>query len=197
MTNKERYKSAFSHIHASGDYCKGVLTMNKTKAGKFRIPKLAVVCLVVCLALGATGICYAANVGGIRQQIQVWIHGDPMDAEITFQGDGTYQLEFQDADGNTVSQGGGGVALDGSGEERPLTEEELMEELDSPDVQYEEDGRAILYYRNQTEDITDLFEDGVCYIKLLRDEGPLYVTVKYQNGLATSPEWYLSPEEFN
>lgn len=197
MTNKEKYKRVFSHVHASGDYCKGVLMMNKTKVGRFRVPKVAVVCLIICLAMGATGICYATNVGGIQRQIQIWIHGDQTSAEFVFPGDGTYQMEYQDANGNTVSQGGGGVAIDASGKERPLTEEELLAELDSPDVQYEEDGRVVLYYRGQTEDITDLFENGVCYLKLIRDEGPLYVTVKYQSGLATSPNRYVTPEEFN
>ena len=68
-----------------------------------------------------------------------------------------------------------------------------------------EDGKAILYYYNQVDDnyykhsldITDLFEDGVCYITLTQDGKPLYITVKYQNGLSISPYKYLSPREFN
>ena len=40
-------------------------------------------------------------------------------------------------------------------------------------------------------------EDGICYVQLKTDSGPLYLTVKYNDGYSTSPDGYLSPEEFN
>ena len=72
-----------------------------------------------------------------------------------------------------------------------------MEEINSPEVEYEEDGSVWIYYKNQKMDITDKFEDGVCYVELKDGDTIQYMTVKYQNGYALSPERYLTPAEFN
>ena len=56
-------------------------------------------------------------------------------------------LSFEDKDAetdyayrevNSKHQGGGGVAFDENGNERPMTEDELLQELTAPDVQYED-----------------------------------------------------------
>ena len=72
-----------------------------------------------------------------------------------------------------------------------------MEEINSPEVEYEEDGSVWIYYKNQKMDITDKFEDGVCYVELKDGDSIQYMTVMYQNGYALSPERYLTPAEFN
>ena len=65
-------------------------------------------------------------------------------------------------------------------------------------MEYKDDGTVVVYYRDQSFDITDLFdEDGVCYLQLEEDGHPLYMTVKYQNGYATSTTRYLESWEFN
>lgn len=197
MNNKEKYKRAFSAVCTSTDYCKGVFEMNKTRTKRFHMSKIAVACLALCLVLGATGVCYAADVGGIQQQLQIWIRGNLTDAVIEFNGEGSYRMEYEDADGNSASRGGGGAAFDIFGRERPLSEEDLMAHLNAPDVQYGEDGTVTLYYYSQATDITDLFDDGVCYIKLIHDDEELYVTIKYQNGYAYSPSHYINPNSFN
>lgn len=47
-------------------------------------------------------------------------------------------------------------------------------------------------------EITDRFdENGVCYVQLNTEDGPLYLTAKYQNGSACSPHSYISPRAFN
>ena len=51
--------------------------------------------------------------------------------------------------------GGGGVAIDDNGKERPLTEDEIMEHLDYPQVDFQEDGSVWAYYHNQKMEITD------------------------------------------
>ena len=73
-----------------------------------------------------------------------------------------------------------------------------MEELNAPDIEYEKDGSVILYYKNQSIDITHKFnKDNICYVKLVDGDDSLYVTVKYNNGYASSPNKYISPWEFN
>ncbi len=39
--------------------------------------------------------------------------------------------------------------------------------------------------------------DNICYVKLVDGDDSLYVTVKYNNGYASSPNKYISPWEFN
>ena len=70
--------------------------------------------------------------------------------------------------------------------------------LNAPDIEYEKDGSVILYYKNQSIDITHKFnKDNICYVKLVDGDDSLYVTVKYNNGYASSPNKYISPWEFN
>lgn len=89
-----------------------------------------------------------------------------------------------------------GVAYE-NGTERPLTADELLDEINMPEVEYEEDGTVWVYYLNQKMEITDKFEDGVCFVQLKADGQTQYITVKYQNGYATSPDGYIQPDKFN
>ncbi len=197
MTNKEKYKQAFSVLHAS-DISEGeVKYMAKLK--KQQKMKLAAAAIAVCVIVGGTGTAYAENIGGIQRTIQLWMHGDQTSATFNFNaGDGSYNLEYQDESGKTVSQGGGGVALGPDGSERPLTEDEIMEELNAPDVEYLDDGSVWVYYKNQKIEITDKFDkDNVCYVKIENGDETIYMTVKYQNGYSTSPDKYPDPRSFN
>ncbi|MDO5399448.1 MAG: hypothetical protein Q4F17_00515 [Eubacteriales bacterium] len=149
------------------------------------------------ILLGSAATAYAADVGGIQRKVQLWLHGDQTQAVIEFDGSGNYEMEYTDGEGNVKQQGGGGVAYDGHGRERPLTEEELLELLSDPEVQYRDDGTVWVYWFDQKIEITDKFEDGVCYVKLDNGEKTLYMTVKYQNGYATDTKKFVSPWEFN
>lgn len=195
MTNHEKYKQAFSAIHASSDFSLEVENMkNASKKNKVRT---LVASVAVCIVVIGSATAYSADICGVQRTIQLWIHGDQTQAIIEFDGDGTYNLHITDDEGNTHNRSGGGVAFNPDGTERPLTEEELMREITAPDVQYNDDGSVIVYWFDQKIDITDKFKDGVCYVKLVNDDEVLYMTVKYQNGLATSPNRYVQPFEFN
>ncbi len=197
MTNKEKYKQAFSVLHTSDNFSLEVEKMTLLK--RKQKMNIAVAAAAICVLLvGGTGTVYAANIGGIQRTIQLWIHGDQTDAVLEVDSDGTYNMLYQDENGNTVERGGGGVAIEADGSERPLTEEELMEDINAPDVEYKDDGSVWVYYYDQKIEITDKFdESGVCYVKLSNNGEILYMTVKYQNGLATSPNCYVNPKEFN
>ena len=54
---------------------------------------------------------------------------------------------MQIKDGKNKEFGGGGIAFNQDGSERSLTQEEIMEELNAPDIEYEKDGSVILYYK--------------------------------------------------
>ncbi|MCF0229753.1 MAG: DUF4179 domain-containing protein [Parasporobacterium sp.] len=196
MTNKEKYKQAFSAVKPSGEINLEVEKMRKSNHGSWRSVAVAAACC--CLVIGGGVTVYANDVGGIQRTVQVWINGDQTDAVFNYdQKEGTYSLDYTDATGEEKHRGGGGVAINPDGTERPLTEEELWDELNAPDVEYKEDGSVWLYYLDQKMDITDKFKDDVCYVQLIRDGKPWYMTIKYQNGYGASPHKYMSPAEFN
>lgn len=196
MTNKEKYKQAFSAIHASDDFSLEVEKMEIiNKKHKFKI-MIASVAACVMIAGSATAA-YAADIGGIQRTIQLWIHGDQTEATIQFDGNGSYSMDYTDGEGNVKHQGGGGVSISPDGTEIPASEEELMDELTAPDVRYEDNGSVWIYWFDQKIDITDKFKNDVCYVKLENNGKTLFMTIKYQNGYATSPHKYLSPSLFN
>lgn len=165
----------------------------KRKPAGFRFAAAAAVFAVI---VGLGGSAYAMDVGGIQRTVQVWIHGDQTDATLVVE-NGSYSLEYEDENGNQVHRGGGGVAINPDGTERPLTEEELWDEINAPEVEYEEDGRVVVYYLNQQLDVTDKFVDGICYVQLQVEDSVFYLTIKYQNGYAWSPHGYIQPSMFN
>lgn len=196
MTNKEKYKQAFSAIHASDDFSLEVEKMERTKKQhKFKTMVASVAACV--MILGSATAAYAADIGGIQRIVQLWIHGDQTEATIQFDGNGSYSIDYTDREGNVQHQGGGGVTFAPDGTETPASEEELLEHLTAPDVEYADDGSVRVYWFDQNVDITDKFENGVCYVKLESDKETLYLTVKYQDGYATSPHRYITRSEFN
>lgn len=192
MTDRERYKRTFSRLHASEQCSREVMTMKTDNVRIFPVRRLAAVCAAVMLVAAMGTVAYAADLGGIQRAVQVWIHGDQTDAVLEIQGGG-YTLSYQDENGEDRTMGGGGVAFDLFGRERPLTEEEILEHLNQPEVAYPDDGTVWVYWRDQKLEITDLFENGVCYVQLKDGAEVLYLTVKYQEGYTMSPHSFEAP----
>lgn len=196
MTNKEKYKQAFSAMHISDEFSLEVKKMTNTK-NKPKINRLVAGITACVLIAGNATVAYATDFCGIQRTLQLWIHGDQTDVTIQFDGNGNYNMDYVDDEGDSKHQGGGGIAIEDDGTERPLTDDELLEEITAPDVHYEDNGSVWVYWLDQKIDITDKFENNVCYIKLENGEETLYMTVKYQNGYATSPDKYQMPSSFN
>ena len=199
MIDKQQYQRTFGVLHASGDFLKEDFTMKQSKP--FPVRRALSLCAAVILVFCMATVCYAADVGGIRRTIQIWIHGDQTTAVMDIQ-NGEYTLRYEDADGMPHEQSGGGVAFNADGSERPLTDEEIlehvMENARMPEIEYREDDTVWVYYMDQAMEITDKFNsDGICFLQLKDGSDTLYLTVKYQNGYATSPLDFVQPEEFN
>ena len=192
MTNEERYQRAFAPLHASAKFME-VNSMNRTR--KRYIPRAAVVCAAVALVLALAATAYAADLGGIQRTIQVWLHGDLTNATLDIQGD-EYTLTYTDGQGQTRERGGGGIVMEADGSERPLTEAEIVEQLNAPEVEYGADGSVTVWWRGQKLDITDKFQSKVCYVKLTGGGETVYLTVKYQGGYGWSNEDYPDPNDF-
>lgn len=194
MTNKQRYQRAFGTLHASDGFLMEARNMNNQKRHSPR--RILSLCAAVILLLVMAVVCYAEDLGGIQRKIQLWIHGDQTDAVLEIE-NGSYTLTYEDAEGQH-QRGGGGVAYDFFGRERPLTEEEILEHLSMPEVEYLEDGTVWVYYLDRSLDITDLFdENGVCFVQLKSGGKTQYLTIKWQNGYASSPNGFVQPETFN
>ena len=195
MTNHERYQRAFSTLHPSWQWSMEGTEMKQTR--KRYLPRAVLVCAAVILVLALAATAYAADVGGIQRTIQIWVHGDQTDAVLNVEG-GEYSLTYTDENGEQHEQSGGGKTFDLFGNERDVTEEEIREHLDMPDVEYCDDGTVWVYYHNQKIEITDKFDaDGVCYVKVTDGGKTYYVTVKYENGHSISESKYVSPKLFN
>lgn len=191
MIDKQQYQRTFGVLHASGDFLKEDITMQTTK--HFSMRKVSLLCAAVILIFSISTVCYAADVGGIRRTIQLWIHGDQTDAIMEIQ-DGQYQVTYEDQQGNLHQQSGGGIAIEPDGSQRPVTEEEILEHLNNAEVEYKDDGTVWVYYMNQSLEITDRFDaDGVCYVQLKNGDDILYLTVRYQDGYSTSTNAFVQP----
>ena len=190
MTDKERYQRTFSLLHASGDRFVEVSNMKNVKIMPVR--RFVAVCAAALMVAAMATVAYAADVGGIQRAVQVWIHGDQTDAVLDIQG-GSYTLNYLDQEGQQHTMGGAGVAIDDNGKERPLTEDEIMEHLDYPQVDFQEDGSVWAYYHNQKMEITDKFENGVCYVQVKDGKQVFYLTVEETGGYTISPHGYEKP----
>ena len=195
MTEKERFQRAFAPLHASPDTMTEVMKMTERKTKRPALRRAATLGLALVLALGS--VAYASDLGGIQRTVQLWLNGEMTDATLTVK-NGHYTVNYTDSEGNERERSGGGVAFEPDGTERALTEEELFEHLNEPEVEEREDGTVMVYYLDQKLDVTDKFdEDGVCYVQLEGGEKTIYMTIKRGNGYATSTTKYILPNEFN
>lgn len=195
MIDKAQYQRTFGVLHASGDFLKEDFTMKKKN--HISVRRIGILCAAAILIFSMASVCYAKDVGGIQRTVQLWIHGDQTSAIMDIQ-DGQYTITYEDAQGNSHQQGGGGVAIEVDGSERPLTEEELMEHLNSPEVDYLEDGTVWIYYMDQSMEISDRFnDDNICFVQLKNGKDTLFVTIKYDDGYAWSPSAFVQPDSFN
>lgn len=195
MIDKQQYQRTFGLLHASELHLKEELTMRKTN--HFTARKAITLCAAVILILSMATVCYAADVGGIRRIVQIWTRGDQTSAVMDLE-NGHYTISWQDANGVSHEMGGGGIAIELDGSERPLTQEELLEHLNMPEVEYREDGSVWIYYMNQTMEITDRFNpEGFCFVQLKDGGKTLYVTVKYHDGYASSSNAFPQPDQWS
>lgn len=193
-SNRENYKKAFSVLESSRDFDledEKMARLQKNMIVK-RLVAAAVICLVV---IGGTGTAYAHNVGGIQQIIQMWIHGNQTDVTLDFDGEGGYKMSYTDEDGNISESEGGGIAIEPDGTERPLTEDEIMEDFsdgsNSIDVVVDEEtDRITLYYLDQAQDITDEFVDGYYRTTVNIDGQDYYISVAEDGAYSVSPDKY-------
>lgn len=185
MTAQERYKRAISAVQPSGDYVLEGIMMKKQTRKPFRV--LAAVCAVLVLTLGAASAAYAADLGGFRETVRLWINGEMAEATAVQDPDGGFTV----VSGNQTIQFGGTVDDPETGVERPITLEEAVESWNSnPYVWVNGEGKLLVSYQGQTVDITEAIEtDGAARITLEREGEAQTLYVKYDGDHGYQLSW--------
>lgn len=192
MTEKERYKRAFSSIHLPDDFAVDLQRKHREKRIRLK-SAITAACLTAAL-FGGTTAAYASNLNGIQRTIQIWLHGDQTSAVITFNEEEGI-TRYTVTDENSTEIHGGGVEMENDGSEKAVSEAQMQEYLNEPDMETL-NGRTCLFYKDQVIDITDLFdEDGLCYVVLKEDNKELYVTAVKDKGLSAYTKRFIQKEE--
>lgn len=177
MTNKEKYKEAFSVLQTSRDISLEVENMaNMRRKHKMN---LAVAAFAACIIIGGSATAYAADIGGIQEKFSAWINGQKIDVSVKDNGDENGYTFSYNNEGTEVVWGGGGVAIDENGNEEALSAKDIMNEYsDSPQVDTDDAGHVWIYLKDMSKDITDLFDGkGVCRVAVSDGDITHYVKI--------------------
>ncbi|MBR5421232.1 MAG: hypothetical protein IK115_08815 [Lachnospiraceae bacterium] len=157
-SNEEWYRRSFDRLHLSDDFGKRLEERLKENGKESKmntsihgISRFAAAAIAGVIAFGSFGACYAADLGGIRTRIEIWMNGEKSEVEVEEDGMG---YSWTDADGETY--GFGGIALDEDGNESPISAEELAAYMNSECTLKAQDGRLMLFYKNLSTDVTDM-----------------------------------------
>ena len=168
--DQERYQKSFQKLHLSEDFRERLdARLEKEREDKemkkttFLGLTRAAAAVAVCTAVfGVGGICYAADVGGIRTKIEIWRYGEKSEVEVEADGMG-----YTWTDENGETGGFGGVIMDENGNDVVMSAEELAEHMNNDCTLRMKDGRMILYYKNLREDVTDrISSEGTLHVHI-------------------------------
>ena len=189
MSNKENYKKAFSVLKSSCDFTLEEKRMNRIKRENTH-RNLLVAAAVMLVVMAGSGTAYAADLGGIRETVQMWIHGEQTDVTINDE-----SIEYVDKDGNVQVETG--IESNPQTGERPLTGEEIAEEkVNEVDVDKTDDGKVIMYFHDKQFDVTDNIANKKDTFHVVADGSEVYVKLDFDaNGdfsITTSPrpDWF-------
>lgn len=166
-SNSERYKASFDKLHLSGDF-QARLTESLEKEREdskvtytrtFGIGRIAAAAAVFSLLCGS--VCYAADLGGIRTTIRLWINGNSKNIDITGTDNGTFTW----TDENGEDHGFGGYYATDDGKVTALPADEMISYMNNGAELEFKDDRVIFHYHNLSEDVTDNIDtNGNLYV---------------------------------
>ena len=198
MTNRERYRNAAEHIRPSAEmnvlnYVEG----HEMKRSRRPLRTVAVVFAAAALVLMMTVGAYAADIGGVQHKVSTWLHGEATEVTVTYNEDEqSYTLTYPDGTERTT----GGLVYEGS-EPRPMTEEEILDTLNEPDMDWDDEGNVFVYIRDHKIDVTDqIRENGYAQVEVKDGLLTDYVTVVMHGenqgfGISSGHFGYPSVEE--
>ncbi len=179
MTNKERYKQAFSALHTSGQSSMEVKKMADIKKKHKRniAAAAAVACVVV---IGGSVTAYAADIGGIQEKVSIWKYGIKTEAEVEENSNGGYTIRYELNDEEQGLMRLIEVCTGPDWISSGLSADELVAAInDSVDVYEDVDGRVWVYYYDQKVVITDLFDaEGICRVAMTYEGQAIYLEIE-------------------
>ena len=196
MTNRERYKQAFSVLQSSRQFELEVEEMEQLKK-KHRKNIAAAAAIAFAIVIGGSGTVYAADIGGIQEKISMWLYGTKTEVVVTENGDGGYIFSYEQ-DGEMKLIGGGGVSFDANGNETWLSADEVAAWMSkSANIDVDEDGKVWIYFYDQKIEITDSFdENGVYNLTLSHEDRSVYLEItKNEDGGYSFTQTEISAED--
>ena len=117
--------------------------------------------MVCTLTLGSAGICYAADVAGIRTTLSMWLSGQKQEVEVEQVEEGIYKMTGENGEEIVIS----GTMYTDDENTTAMTPEELAAYMNNDMTLTETDGRMYFTYRNLTIDVTgDIDAEGKLYV---------------------------------
>lgn len=163
MNNKDYYRDTFDEIHVSSDMLGKVMNMDMNKKEFLRKNTLkyaisAAAALLICF-LVSNGISYAATGEPWTEKIKLWIDGQEVERDITWQQneDGSYYgvVEVESAENYYEFH----IVEPLEDDDKSINVEDVL--ISSSELT-EEDGRQYLVIGDTKIDITEDFADGKC-----------------------------------
>lgn len=182
MTNKERYKQAFSALPSSQQFHLEEAEM--TQIHKKHKKNMAVAAAIACaVIIGGSGTVYAADIGGIQEKLSIWLYGKQTEVDVTENENGGYTFTYDRGNGTEGMSAYGGVSFNADGSQTWLSADELADQINnSATVEKDADGKVWVYYYDQKQDITDqLVNSNVCHITMTHEGKTIYLTIS-ENG---------------
>ena len=170
MTNKERYKQAFSALPSSQQFHLEEAEM--TQIHKKHKKNMAVAAAIACaVIIGGSGTVYAADIGGIQEKLSIWLYGKQTEVDVTENENGGYTFTYDRGNGTEGMSAYGGVSFNADGSQTWLSADELADQINnSATVEKDADGKVWVYYYDQKQDITDqLVNSNVCHITMTHE----------------------------
>lgn len=173
---RETYQRVFSKIQIPEPVdVETIMKENRRETGMNFWQKHAAVLGAVLVIAGSTGVAYAADLGGIRTTVNVWLHGEQKELEAVPDGSGGY--EFYENGSDEPIGGGGGIWYDENGVEHEASAQDVADNM-KPPVEILDDGRVTLELKEKVWDITGevqrgkeaYFHAGDLYIQVLVEE---------------------------
>ncbi|MEY8468932.1 hypothetical protein [Faecalibaculum rodentium] len=173
---REAYQRVFSRIQIPEPVdVETIMKENRRETGMNFWQKHAAALGAALVIAGSTGVAYAADLGGIRTTVNVWLHGEQKELEAVPDGSGGY--EFYENGSDEPIGGGGGIWYDENGVEHEASAQDVADNM-KPPVEILDDGRVTLELKEKVWDITGevqrgkeaYFHAGDLYIQVLVEE---------------------------
>ncbi|WP_294732120.1 hypothetical protein [uncultured Faecalibaculum sp.] len=155
---RDAYKRVFSQIRIPEPVSLETVRKEERTGGwmKFYTKRAAAVAAAMVI-VASTGVAYAADLGGLRTTVNVWLRGENKEIVADPNGDGGYTF-YEEGNDEPVGSGGG-VYIDDNGQEHVLGPQDVANTM-VPVVEKRDDGSYWLSEEENCWDVTEYVTVG-------------------------------------